>query len=106
MIGEPRLKRPTRRRIGWTLRLPGIYLVLFAITSLYALNALSEPCRDPDCLSAFNGLLAPGLLLLPWIDWIHIPDVWIVYCVPLLLNASILAAVGYFIDSRSRERGT
>jgi len=76
--------------------------VLFAVTALYALNALSAPCQDPDCLSSFNGLLAPGLLLLPWIDWIHAPNVWLVYCVPLLLNALIVAGIGFFIDRRLR----
>ena len=95
-----KMRRQPRRRIGWALRLPGIYLVLFALTSLYALNALSEPCQDPDCLSSFNGSLAPGVLLLPWIDWIHVPNIWIVYCVPLALNAVILAAIGIFIDGR------
>lgn len=76
--------------------------MLFAVTALYALNALSAPCQDPDCLSSFNGLLAPGLLLLPWIDWIHAPNVWLVYCVPLLLNALIVAGIGFFIDRRLR----
>lgn len=92
------MKRSSERRGVWAWRLPAIYLVLFAVTSLYALNALSEPCQDPDCLSAFNGLLAPGLLLLPWIDWIRASNVWIVYCVPLALNSAILASIGMLID--------
>lgn len=84
------------------MRLPGIYLIVFAVASLYALNALSEPCQDPDCLNAFNGLLAPGILLLPWIDWIHAANVWIVYCVPLALNSFALAVIGMLIDRRAR----
>ena len=96
------MRRSGRRRVGWALRLPGIYLVLFAATSLYALNALSEPCQDPDCLNTFNGLLAPGMLLLPWIDWIHVANVWVVYCVPLALNALTLMGIGMLIDKRAR----
>lgn len=92
------MKRRAGRRVGWALRLPAIYLVLFAVTALYALNVLSEPCQDPDCLNTFNGLFAPGMLLLPWIQWIHVPNVWVVYCVPLAINALVLAGVGALID--------
>lgn len=94
-----------RRRLVWTLRLPATYLALFLAAFIYVLNALAAPCQDPDCLSAFRGLTLPGLLLLPWIDFIRPApaSIFVVYGLPLVVNASIFAAIGYFVDRRAHR---